>query len=101
MQHWARIAINESYLVICLKAGRGVPGEPRALGPALKGLPSKTGPCLPAGRKGHNMKGNYFPGEAPALQGGSFTFMKYEDVTPLAPVRHQVLTGALILMPCT
>jgi hypothetical protein len=32
--------------------------------PALKGLPLKAGPCLPAGRKGHNIKGNTFQGSA-------------------------------------
>jgi len=32
--------------------------------PALKGLPLKAGPCLPAGRKGHNIRRNTFPGSA-------------------------------------
>ena len=31
--------------------------------PALEGLPLKAGPFLPAGRKGHNIKGKYLTGK--------------------------------------
>ena len=30
---------------------------------ALEGLPLKAGPCLPVGRKGHNVKGKYLAGK--------------------------------------
>jgi hypothetical protein len=39
--------------------------------PALEGLPLKAGPCLPAGRKGHNIEEKYLTGKPRPLGRGA------------------------------